>query len=109
MLARQVGADDLRTGIGRGQIDPNPFPSTLPIRIGKEAAQHLGIEIALAVEVAVESAAGQPRVGHDGIDRDAFESASIEQAARALHDSLANALAMAGWIRRSEERRVGKE
>src|SRR5258707_15379323 len=98
MLARQVGPNDLRAGIGRGEIDANSFPAAFPIRIGEEASQYLGVEIALAVEVAVESAAGQPRVGHDGIDRDTFESLSIEQAAGAFDDSPANPLAMTGWI-----------
>ena len=32
------------------------FPATLPIRIGEEASQDLHVEIALAFEVAVESA-----------------------------------------------------
>ena len=67
MLLRQVGANDLRTGLGRRKVDVDAFPSALPIRIGEEAPQYLRIEIALAFEVGVECAPGQSRLPHDGI------------------------------------------
>jgi hypothetical protein len=67
MLLRQVGANDLRTGLGRRKVDVDAFPSALPIRIGEEASQCFRLEITLAFEVSVECAPGQSRLPHDGI------------------------------------------
>ncbi len=60
MLPRQIGLDDLRARIRRSKIHADSFPAALPIRVGEKASQNLRIEIALAIEVAVESTARQP-------------------------------------------------
>ncbi len=61
MLAGEVGADHLRPYVSGSQIHFHTFPATLPIRVGKEAPKHLGIEIALAFEIAIESTVRQAR------------------------------------------------
>jgi hypothetical protein len=58
MLVGQVSANDLRAGVGRAKIDFHSLPAVLPIWVGKEASQNLGVEVAFAFEVGVEG----PRV-----------------------------------------------
>jgi hypothetical protein len=41
------------------------LPATLPIRVGEETSQNLGIEIALAIEIAIESAVRETGGCHD--------------------------------------------
>src|SRR5689334_11858352 len=89
MLAREVGADDLRADAGRGTVDLDAVPMTGPGRIGEEALQGLGVEIALAAEVPVEAATRQSGFGHDPVDRDALEPEPIEQAAGGADDRFA--------------------
>jgi hypothetical protein len=64
------------------------LPATLPFRVSEEAAQHFRIQIALALEIAIESAMGETCAGHDLVDRDILEAVPVEQAARAVDDFL---------------------
>src|SRR5690348_12982023 len=63
------------------------FPAVVPVRIGKEALQHLRVQIALAREVSVKSAVGETRVGHDLLNRDAIKPKPVEQLSSTQNDS----------------------
>src|SRR4029077_4831331 len=39
MLAREIGADDLRANVGRGKVDVHAFPATFPLRVSEEATE----------------------------------------------------------------------
>ena len=78
---------------------PTQDGAVLPIWIGQEASQHFDIEIALAFEVAIKSAAGEARVGHDGIHRDVFKPMSIEEPPGALDNPAANLFAVTRRVR----------
>src|SRR5665213_3893535 len=64
-----------------------------------EAVDHFGIELALALKIAVEAAAGEAGACHHVIDGDGNESAVIEQFARTLDDPFPDLLAMLRRIR----------
>jgi hypothetical protein len=68
VLAREIGEHHLRPDVLRRQIDLDAIPTTLPFRVGEKTTQDLGIEIAFAFEIAIETAAGQPRSRHDLIE-----------------------------------------
>src|SRR6516225_446284 len=106
MLAREVGADDLRTDIGGSAVDLDPFPAAVPARIGEEALQRLGIEIALAGEVPVEAAMGQAGFRHDPPDRHAVETVPVEQSAGRADDGRFGRVAMVGPVRHELLRRA---
>jgi hypothetical protein len=86
VLARKIGAYHLWANIGGREIHVHTLPAILPFRVGKEASQDLGIEIALAFEVAIESAVCQARACHDLLQRDTLETIAIEQPTRAVDD-----------------------
>jgi hypothetical protein len=54
------------------------FPAILPLGIGKEAAQDLGIEIAFAAEITVEAARRKAGTGHDLSERNILETVPIK-------------------------------
>ena len=58
MLAGEIGADDLRADVAGGEVHFHAFPTAFPIGVGEEAREDLGVEIALALEIAVEAAMG---------------------------------------------------
>src|SRR5215469_10324959 len=78
VLPGQIGAHNLRPNICRRKIYVHTLPAVLPLRVGKEAPQHLSIEIALALEIAIESTVRQPRSSHDLAQRNTFKTISIE-------------------------------
>src|SRR6266849_2760926 len=86
------------------------LPAALPFRIGEEASQNFGIEIAFTFEIAIEAAVCETRTGHDLLKRDIFESVSIEQFSRTLNDVFSYFLAVAGgiWHQASWVVRCGK-
>jgi hypothetical protein len=87
MLPGQIGPDDLRAGVHGGQVDMYALPAVIPFRVGEEALQHFGVEIALARKVFVETAMGEAGAAHDLLDRYAIESEAVEQLSGALDDS----------------------
>src|SRR5215475_4618682 len=99
MLAREVRADDLRADVGRPAVDLDAVPVAGPGRIGEEALQGFGVEIALAAEVAVEAAVRQSGFGHDPADRDALEAEPVEQPAGGADDRLARRSTAGGRVR----------
>src|SRR5580693_7954024 len=104
MLAREIGAYDLRANIAGGHIDMHTLPAVFPVRIGEEALQHFGVKLALAFKIAVETAAGQASIGHNSIHGDIVESELVEELARASHDLFPNFIAVTGWVRHSSFR-----
>src|SRR5712691_7023658 len=99
MLAREIGTDDLRADVAGREIHFHAFPATLPFGIGEKAVEHLGIEIAFAIEIAVEAAVGQARAGHNLVDGDTLKAVAIEELARAFNDGFLDYRAMARRIR----------
>jgi hypothetical protein len=75
------------------------FPATLPFRIGQEAAQHFGVQITLALEVAVESPVSETSPSHDLADRDTVKAVPVEQPARTLDDGFSYFRTMCGRVR----------
>src|SRR5437868_15387800 len=98
MLAREVGTNDLRAHIGGRKIHVHALPAVLPFRIGEEASQHFGVEVALAFEIAVETAVGETCAGHDLLNRNILEAVAIEKLSRALNDVFSHFCAVAGWV-----------
>jgi len=86
MLAGKIGADDLGANVAGGEVHFDAFPTTFPIGASEEAGEDLGVEIALAFEIAVEAAAGQARAGHDLLNGDTLETMAIEKLAGAIDD-----------------------
>src|SRR5260370_17869475 len=99
MLAREIGTDDLRADVAGGEIHFHAFPATLPFRVGEEAIQHFGVEIALAIEITVETAMGQSRSGHNLLDGDTLKAVAIEELARAFNDGFLDYRAMTRRVR----------
>ena len=62
------------------------FPAVLPLRVGEEAIQYLGVEIALAFEIRIEAAVRESRACHDLCDRNGFKAVAIEQPSCAVDD-----------------------
>ena len=56
MLAGEIGADDLGANVAGREVHFDAFPTTFPIGVGEEAGEDLGVEIALAPEIAIEAA-----------------------------------------------------
>jgi hypothetical protein len=54
------------------------FPAVFPIRIGEQAPKNFGIQIALAVEIGIESAVGEACTCHDLGKRDLLKSIPVE-------------------------------
>jgi hypothetical protein len=54
------------------------FPAVFPFGVGEEASEYLGIKVALAIKIAVETTMCQASPGHDLLDRDALEAIAIE-------------------------------
>lgn len=104
MLTRPIRKHDLRSHVRRRQIRVHTFPATFPLRIGKETAQHLGIQIALASEIAVEPAVRQARSGHNLLQAEVVEAVSIKQSPRAVNNSSFHFLPVAGGIRHRASR-----
>lgn len=98
MLMRKVGAHDLTANVGRCEVDLDPFPAVLPIRIGEKTAQDLDIQIAFALKVTVETAAGQVGAFHNLIERDSLEAMAVKETTSARHDALSDLGAMAAAI-----------
>jgi hypothetical protein len=65
----------------------HPYPTVLPIRIGKEAPEYRGIQFALALEIAVESAVGEARTGPDLVHKGTLKAMQIEQLACTVKDA----------------------
>src|SRR5258708_31411978 len=101
MLAGEIGSDDVGGNVAGREIHFHAFPATLPFGVGEKTAEHLGIEIALAIEIAVEAAVGQSRAGHDLVDGDTLKAVAIEELARAFNDGFLDYRAMARRIRHS--------
>src|SRR5690242_9967754 len=99
MLTGEVGAHNLRGGIGGPQVDVHALPGVVPFRVGEKARQRLGVQVTLAVEITVEAAAREAGVGHDLIDGYAFKAMAIEKPARAVNDLLLDFFSMTGRIR----------
>jgi hypothetical protein len=89
----------LRAYISGGKIHVHPLPAALPFRVGEEASQHFGVQIAFAFEIAVETAVGETRAGHDLLNRNILETVAIEKLSRALNNVLSYFCAVAGGIR----------
>src|SRR5580692_10826755 len=73
-----------------------------PVRVtsvGKEASQHLGIEVALALEVAIEAPAGQSGAFHDLVERDFFKAVAVKETACAGDDLFLHFCAVTDGIR----------
>ena len=66
--------------------------------LAQRHTDRLGIEIALLVEVLVETPSGEARVGHDLIDRDRIEAVAVEHDLGAADDSFPGALPVFRWI-----------
>jgi len=58
--------------------------SKVPLRVGEEAPQYRGIQIAIAFEIAIEPDVRQARTGHDLVERDTLKIMPIEQPACAV-------------------------
>jgi hypothetical protein len=86
MRPRKIGANDLRPYVRCGAINLYALPFSVPFRVCEETFQHLRVEVALAGEVTVEAAVRETGIIHDLLDRDALESESVEQFARAGDD-----------------------
>ena len=76
----------MRADVRGCQIHFDAFPAALPIWIGEEAPQYLRVQLALALEIAVEASVCEARPGHDLSDGDIIKAVAIEEPARALND-----------------------
>jgi hypothetical protein len=56
----------------------NAFPAVFPLWISKEAPKHLGIQVALTIEVAIESAMRETCACHDCGKRGIFKAIPVE-------------------------------
>src|SRR6266576_6764899 len=74
------------------------FPAAFPFRVSEEAPQHLGIQIALALEIAIESAVRQARAGHDLLERNALRAIPVKQLACTVDDVLLDCRAVTSRI-----------
>ena len=54
------------------------LPTILPVRVGEEASQDLGVKIAFAFEIAIEAAVRQICALHNLADGDVVETMAIE-------------------------------
>src|SRR5262245_16904273 len=96
MVAREVGVDDaLRARLVSVAARSSPRFGRL---LAQEPSHSLAIEFILAPEMSVEAAGGEPGIVHDLADRDVGKSLAVEQAPRALKDSLAGLLLVLGRI-----------
>jgi len=98
MLAREIGADDLRADVAGGEVHFHAFPTAFPIGVGEEAGEDLGVEIAFALEIAVEAAVSEAGAGHDLLDRDTLEAVAIEELASAVDDGFFDGRAVSGGV-----------
>ena len=76
----------LRANVGRGEVDVHSFPAVFPVGIGEEATEYLGVQIALAFEIAVKAAVGEARASHDLLDRNTLEAMAIELSPCTIND-----------------------
>src|SRR5690242_10955665 len=74
------------------------FPAAFPFRIGEEAPQHLGIQIALTLEVTIESAVRQAGAGHDLLQRNALKAIPVKQLACTVDDVFLDRRAMTSRV-----------
>src|SRR6266851_2249423 len=74
------------------------FPAAFPFRVSEETPEHGGVQIALTFEIAIESAVGEARAGHDLVNGDTLEAVAIEEPAGALDDAFLDGRAMTGWV-----------
>src|ERR1700694_1154044 len=75
------------------------FPAAFPLRVSEEAAKDLGVEIAFAIEIAVEAAVGEARAGHDLIERHTLKAMAIEELAGAVNDVFLDCRAVTSGVR----------
>src|SRR5258706_11100552 len=98
MAARQVSAYDLRTDITLRQIHRHAPPTVLPLGVGEKAVQDFGIQVALALKIAVEPAVGEASVSHDLCDRNIFKTTPVEKPAGTVDDQALGFDAVAGGV-----------
>jgi hypothetical protein len=99
MLAREIGADDLRADVAGREVHFHAFPAAFPIRVGEKAVENLGVKVALAVEIAVKTAVSEAGAGHDLVDGDTFKAMAIEKFAGALDDVFLDGRPMGNGVR----------
>jgi hypothetical protein len=56
----------------------HPFPAAFPLRVGEKASEYFGIQIALALEITVESAVRKSYTSHDLVERNTLKTMAIE-------------------------------
>src|SRR5260370_41579632 len=78
------------------------FPAVFPVRVGKEARQYFGIEVALAIEVAIKPAVRQAGSGHDLMERNSLKSIAVEKLASAINDYSLYGGAVTNWVRQTD-------
>src|SRR5262249_18290077 len=75
---REVGPDDLPSGVPRREVDCRVAPA-LERMIGDGQHDGLRVEVLLALEVGVEAPARQPRARHHLVDRYGLEAVAVEE------------------------------
>jgi hypothetical protein len=56
----------------------HPFPATLPVRVGEEASQDFGVEIAFTSEITIESAMREVGALHNLANGNIVEAMAVE-------------------------------
>src|SRR3989442_1028098 len=69
-MAGKMSADALGTEVGGGEVPFHPPPPPFPMRINEETVKDFGVEIALAIEIAVKAPGVEARARHDLLDGD---------------------------------------
>src|SRR5258708_1397866 len=99
MLARQVGTDDLRSGINGFEINRYSLPARAPIGVSQETTEDFRIQSALVLEVFVKRTVRHASSGHDLLHRNIVESTLVELFSRAFDDPLFGRFAITRGIR----------
>jgi hypothetical protein len=99
MLAGQISTHDLWSDSRGIEVDLDALPSAVPVWIREETRQRLDVQVRLAFEIFVKSAATEAGRRHDLIDGHIFKSVAVEKPSRRMNDLHSDLVVVARWIR----------
>src|SRR5262249_8129432 len=102
MLKRKIVADELGRAVDSTRIDGHE------LLLAQNMGDRFRVKITFAVEVTIEAATCEPRIGHDVINRYGIEAMAVEQSSCAADYFMFGQVAVLGRIRHETLHEVRK-
>src|SRR5262249_58862045 len=97
-LRRKIVADELGRAVDSTRIDAHPI-AVQELLLAQNMGDRFRVKITFAVEVTIEAATCEPRIGHDVINRYGIEAMAVEQSSCAADYFMFCQVAVLGRIR----------